>query len=64
MKKGIFVNNNYIFIGGFMYVNKQESNEEIVLKEKATKIAIQHFKEDKKLDVTVTKVELALQILE
>ncbi len=47
-----------------MYVNKQESNEEIVLKEKATKIAIQHFKEDKKLDVTVTKVELALQILE
>ena len=30
-----------------MYVNKQESNEEIALKEKATKIAIQHFKEDK-----------------
>ncbi|HDR8348016.1 TPA: hypothetical protein QC286_006269, partial [Bacillus cereus] len=34
----------------------QKNDEEIALKEKAKKIAIQHFKEDKKLDVTVTKV--------
>lgn len=40
-----------------MYMNKQKNNEEITLKEQATKITIQHFKEDKKLDVTVTKVE-------
>ena len=31
----------------------------IALKEKAKKIAIQHFKEDKKLGVTVTRVEFA-----
>ncbi len=46
-----------LFIGGLMYMNKQKNDEEIALKEKTTKIAIQHFKEDKKLDVTVTKVE-------
>ncbi|PFL73600.1 hypothetical protein COJ30_03535 [Bacillus anthracis] len=56
-KKGFLLIIIIFFIGGFMYVNKQENNEEIALKEKATKIAIQHFKEDKKLDVTVTKVE-------
>lgn len=38
-------------------MNKQNNNEEETLKEKAKEVAIQHFKEDKNLDITVTKVE-------
>ncbi|EOA3906147.1 hypothetical protein ACH0R4_RS21590 [Bacillus cytotoxicus] len=38
-------------------MNKQNHNEEETLKEKAKEVAIQHFKEHKNLDITVTKVE-------
>ncbi|WP_231503921.1 hypothetical protein [Bacillus sp. UNC437CL72CviS29] len=48
-----------IVIGRYKYMYYKKNDDEEVIKEKAKQIAIQYFKEDKNLDITVTDFQFA-----
>ncbi|WP_243765181.1 hypothetical protein [Bacillus arachidis] len=48
-----------IFFGGYKYREHKNEQKEQVIKDKAEKVAIQYFKEQENIDITVTEFEFA-----